>query len=90
MRAIVSTLLQDLRYGLRMALRSPSFTAVAALTLAIGIAVNTTVFGWVDMMLSLQCGGGFVCPNHRLAFLAEANPHQNSDVCRLVVALRPE
>jgi predicted permease len=41
----------DLRYGLRMTLRSPGFTAVAVLTLAIGIAVNTTVFSWVDMML---------------------------------------
>lgn len=47
----MSSFWQDLRYGLRMALRSPGFTAVAALTLAIGIAVNTTVFSWVDMML---------------------------------------
>ena len=47
----MSNLLQDLRYGIRMALRSPGFTAVAVLTLAIGIAVNTTVFSWIDMML---------------------------------------
>jgi predicted permease len=48
---IVSNLLQDLRFGFRMALRSPGFTTVAVLTLAIGIAVNTTVFSWVDMVL---------------------------------------
>jgi len=47
----VSTFLQDLRYGIRMALRSPGFTAVAVLTLAIGISVNSTVFSWVDMIL---------------------------------------
>ncbi len=47
----MSGFLQDLRYGFRMALRSPAFTAVAVLTLAIGIAVNTTVFSWTDMML---------------------------------------
>ncbi len=51
MRGVLSTIVQDLRYGLRMALRNPGFTAVAVLTLAIGIAVNTTVFSWVDMML---------------------------------------
>ncbi len=51
MGSILSALMQDLRYGFRMALRSPGFTAVAVLTLAIGIAVNTTVFSWVDMML---------------------------------------
>ncbi len=45
------TFLQDLRYGLRMALRSPGFTAVVVLTLAIGISVNSTVFSWVDMIL---------------------------------------
>ena len=51
MNGMVSTFLRDLRYGLRMALRSPGFTVVAVLTLAIGIAVNTTVFSWIDMML---------------------------------------
>ena len=47
----MSDLIQDLRHGIRMALRSPGFTLVAVFTLAIGIAVNTTVFNWLDMML---------------------------------------
>lgn len=43
--------LEDLRYAARVLRRTPALTAVAVLTLALGIAVTTTVFGWIDGMV---------------------------------------
>jgi predicted permease len=47
----VNELGQDIRYGLRQLRRNPSFAVVAVLTLALGIAANTTIFSVVSLVL---------------------------------------
>jgi predicted permease len=47
----METLIQDFRYGIRTLLKNPGFTAIAVLTLALGLGANTAIFSLTDQIL---------------------------------------
>src|SRR5882757_485123 len=48
---MIETMLQDLRFGLRMLRRSPGFSVLAILCLTLGIGANAAVFSWIEGIL---------------------------------------
>jgi putative ABC transport system permease protein len=70
---IVEVLLQDLRFGARMLRKNPGFTAVAVVTLALGIAVNATMFSLVSAFLLRRPPGR---EPQRVVVVSSVNPNQ--------------
>jgi putative ABC transport system permease protein len=61
----MGTLVQDLRYGLRMLAKNPGFTAIAVITLGLGIGANAAIFKLINAaMLKAMPVGGPERPKH--------------------------
>jgi hypothetical protein len=48
---MLDAMVRDIRYGLRVMVKSPGFTTVAVLSLALGIGANTAIFSLIDAMM---------------------------------------
>jgi putative ABC transport system permease protein len=73
---VMRTLLQDLKYGARMARRQPMFSFVVVLTLALAIGANTVIFSFANILLIRPLP---IADSGRVGWLALIDPHTRGD-----------
>ena len=78
----LEVLMQDLRYGLRMLVKDPGFTAIAVVTLALGIGANTTIFSAISALLLRKPP---VTDPNRLYTVSSKNLRKGDDLVRISV-----
>jgi putative ABC transport system permease protein len=72
----MGTIIQDLRYGLRMLRKQPAFSVVAVTTVALAIGANTTIFSFANIFLLRPLP---IANADEMAWIWWTNPHQSVD-----------
>src|SRR5262249_57690305 len=73
---LADTFFQDLRFGFRTMLRTPGFTALAIITLALGIGANTAMFSVIDKVLLASLP--YKDPS-KVLYVAQRQPNGNTN-----------
>jgi len=73
---LMNTFIQDIRYGIRTLLQSPTFSVLTVLTLALAIGVNTAIFSMINVLLLRPLP---IADTDTIGFIYSTNPQRSID-----------